>query len=125
VGRTRGSTGSIYAVSYCSAIKPALCNLPFGAWKEDGNSSVLATPSTPSTSSTVAFLAASRASLRSAKHPTKRLVAVIPTATPGLGFAPSAVYVLTSEKVLMSGPWLVTVYTGAGSSAFEAVCKEC
>jgi hypothetical protein len=27
--------------------------------------------------------------------------------------------------VLMSGPWLVTVYTGAGSSAFEAVCKEC
>jgi hypothetical protein len=63
MSRTRGSTGSICAVSYCSAVKTALCNLPFGAWKEDGNSSVLATPSTPSTSCSIAFLAASRASI--------------------------------------------------------------
>ena len=55
----RWAAGSTGTVSYYSAIKPALCYLPFGPAAGNADDfSVLATLSTSSTSSSIAFLAA-------------------------------------------------------------------
>src|SRR5690242_5270470 len=71
---------------------------------------LLLIPSQP-TNTSIARLAIATASLRSTKLPTSVLVAAMPFATP------SFVSIPTPENVCTSGPWRVTVYTGAGSTS--------